>query len=121
MHTFNVIALSAAACAFLTQASPMEPKGGSYVMSAPAEVSCGNDQVISCCNTKTSTTNNGSAEGLVGIAGNVLDGVLGGSCTPLAVVGIPINKACGNNVAACCTGDQEGGLLNLQCNNLNVL
>lgn len=46
---------------------------------------CGNGQVISCCN--TNSVSNGS-DGLLGIGG-ILDGVLGGSCSPL---NIPIRK-----------------------------
>lgn len=46
---------------------------------------CGNGQVISCCN--TNSVSDGSS-GLLGIGG-VLDGLLGGSCSPL---NIPIRK-----------------------------
>ncbi|KAL5353238.1 hypothetical protein ACLOAV_001273 [Pseudogymnoascus australis] len=75
-------------------------------------VVCGNGQVISCCNQE-------KKNGL-----GLLDGLLGGNCSPLNVLGlvvpINVNKACGNNQAACCTGDQNG-LVNLQCNNINVI
>lgn len=42
---------------------------------------CGNGQVISCCNTKSVSSGSG---GLLGLGG-ALDGVLGGSCSPLNV------------------------------------
>ncbi|KFZ22730.1 hypothetical protein V502_02794 [Pseudogymnoascus sp. VKM F-4520 (FW-2644)] len=85
---------------------PTIGKGGNAV--------CGNGQVISCCNSKD------QHNGL-----NLLDGLLGGNCSPLQIpvlnlVPIPVNKACGNNQAACCTGDQNG-LVNLQCNNIGIL
>ena len=36
-------------------------------------------------------------------------------------VAIPIQKACGSNVAACCqTGDSEGNLINLEANCLAI-
>ncbi|KIW10517.1 hypothetical protein PV08_11481 [Exophiala spinifera] len=116
---FGITALTA-----ITQAIPTESKKRDlYVRTASADVSCGNDQVISCCDTNKMTSGTTHA-GIMG-AGNVLDGVLGGACSPLGVGilsgGLPVTDACGNNVAACCTGDQNGGLLNLQCNSLNVL
>ncbi|OBT66504.1 hypothetical protein VE03_03588 [Pseudogymnoascus sp. 23342-1-I1] len=85
---------------------PTIGKGGNAV--------CGNGQVISCCNSEKKQN-----------GGSLLDGLLGGNCSPLQIpvlnlVPIPVNKACGNNQAACCTGDQNG-LVNLQCNNINVL
>ncbi|KAJ9629114.1 uncharacterized protein PV06_02172 [Exophiala oligosperma] len=120
----SIIAFGIAALTAVTQAVPTEQaKRDLYVRSASADVSCGNDQVISCCNTNkaTSDSNNG---GLLGLGG-LLDGVLGGSCSPLGLgilgAGVPVTDACGNNVAACCTGDQNGGLLNLQCTTLNIL
>ncbi|KAG8414754.1 hypothetical protein J3459_014079 [Metarhizium acridum] len=74
-----------------------------------AAAQCGNHQKISCCNKGNS-------------AGTVLDGLLGGSCSPLDLtvlgIDIPISTACSNQVA-CCTGDQSG-LLNLACTNLNL-
>jgi hypothetical protein len=60
---------------------PVEPTvgpGGNAV--------CGNGQVISCCN--TNSLSNGS-DSLLGLGG-VLDGLLGGSCSPLS---IPIRKS----------------------------
>ncbi|KFY44516.1 hypothetical protein V494_01437 [Pseudogymnoascus sp. VKM F-4513 (FW-928)] len=74
---------------------------------------CGNGQVVSCCNT-------GDKAGA-----GLLDNLLGGNCSPLLIpiiglLPIQIQKACGNNQAACCTGDQNG-LVNLQCNNINVI
>ncbi|KFZ15336.1 hypothetical protein V502_05673 [Pseudogymnoascus sp. VKM F-4520 (FW-2644)] len=85
---------------------------GKEAMVGPGgNVVCGNGQVVSCCNSKD--THNGL---------NLLDGLLGGNCSPLTVpvVGVPIHKACGGNQAACCTGDQYG-LVNLQCNNIAIL
>ena len=74
---------------------------GKEAMVGPGgNVVCGNGQVVSCCNSKD--THNGL---------NVLDGLLGGNCDPLNLIGllvpINLNKACGNNQAACCTGNQN--------------
>ncbi|OAA36067.1 hydrophobin [Metarhizium rileyi] len=74
-----------------------------------AAAQCGNHQQLSCCNKGNS-------------AGTLLDGLLGGNCSPLDLsiigVGVPLSTACSNQVA-CCTGDQNG-LLNLACTNLNL-
>ena len=116
---------------------------------------CGNGQVISCCNTNSVSS---GAGGLLGLGG-ALDGVLGGSCSPLNValrksscfcslirnwrcivaILVPVEKACGDNQAACCTGDQSvsshyqfmvfveyrindpQGLVNVACTNVGVL
>jgi len=85
---------------------------------------CGNGQVISCCNTKSSS---GGSGGLLGLGG-VLDGVLGGDCNPLTIpigkpwypsyisnrtdsqivgVAVPVSQACAGNQAACCTGSES--------------
>ncbi|KHN97414.1 hydrophobin [Metarhizium album ARSEF 1941] len=74
-----------------------------------AAAQCGNHQQISCCNKGNS-------------AGTLLDGLLGGNCSPIDLsvlaITVPISTACSNQVA-CCTGDQNG-LLNLACTNLNL-
>ncbi|KFY18637.1 hypothetical protein V491_04743 [Pseudogymnoascus sp. VKM F-3775] len=74
---------------------------------------CGNGQVVSCCN---SSGDKGAG---------LLDNLLGGNCSPLSLdvlnlVPLNLNKACGNNQAACCTGNQNG-LVNLACTNINVI
>ncbi|ETN43570.1 uncharacterized protein HMPREF1541_02729 [Cyphellophora europaea CBS 101466] len=96
---------------------------------------CGNNQTISCCNSASSD----SADGLLG---GLLDGILGGNCVQIPVAGtfhfphdsfftndsftlvlgvqVPLNKACGNNIAACCQGDQNG-LVNVQCSPISLL
>jgi hypothetical protein len=41
--------------------------------------------------------------------------------TILSTVAIPIQQACGSNVAACCqTGDASGNLINLELNCLAI-
>jgi hypothetical protein len=41
--------------------------------------------------------------------------------TILPIVAIPIQQACGSNVAACCqTGDASGNLINLELNCLAI-
>ncbi|OBT47698.1 hypothetical protein VE00_02220 [Pseudogymnoascus sp. WSF 3629] len=111
--TFAVLffALGAAALPQTNNVGPtVGPKGNAQ---------CGNGQVISCCNTKSTST---GAGGLLGLGG-VLDGVLGGNCNPLTIpvvgVAVPLSQACAGNQAACCTGDQHG-LVNVQCTNVNI-
>merc|ERR1711964_100330 len=62
---------------------------------------CGNGQKIACCN---------SGEDLIGL-----------NCLSIPILAIPIQQACGSNVAACCqTGDAEGNLINLEANCLAI-
>ncbi|KAM3440687.1 hypothetical protein NHJ13734_003216 [Beauveria thailandica] len=72
--------------------------GGNFIQTlGDAAAQCGNHQQISCCNKGNS-------------AGTLLDGLLGGNCSPidLSVIAItvPITTACSNQVA-CCIGDQN--------------
>ena len=80
------------------------------------EAKCGNGQKLACCN---------SGEDLIGL--NCLSIPIRESLhlpptmqSPLTIpltVAVPIQKACGSNVAACCqTGDAEGNLINLELN-----
>jgi hypothetical protein len=88
MHTTATIAFGMAALAALAQAIPTESsKADLYVRSTSADVTCGNGQVISCCDTSTTTIgSDNTAGGLLGL-GDLLDGVLGGACSPLGVGG----------------------------------
>ena len=62
---------------------------------------CGNGQKIACCN---------SGEDLIGA-----------NCLSIPILAIPIQQACGSNVAACCqTGDASGNLINLELNCLAI-
>ncbi|KIN04348.1 hypothetical protein OIDMADRAFT_178387 [Oidiodendron maius Zn] len=123
-HTFTAIfglaSLAIAAPAPSSEPCDCEEPPKEPTVGPEGNAVCGNGQVISCCN--TNSVSNGS-DSLLGIGG-ILDGLLGGSCSPLDIpilaITIPITKACGNNQAACCTGDQSG-LVNLQCTNVNVL
>ena len=69
--------------AFAAVAMPSmnEERGGGPTVGPGGNAACGNGQVISCCNTKSVSNGSGSLLGL----GGVLDGVLGGSCSPLDV------------------------------------
>lgn len=76
--TFAVLFFALGAAALPSIGSPtVGPKGNAQ---------CGNGQVISCCNTKSTSV---GAGGLLGLGG-VLNGVLGGNCNPLT---IPIGKS----------------------------
>ncbi|KAM3443367.1 hypothetical protein MY4824_000670 [Beauveria thailandica] len=75
--------------------------GGNFIQQTlgDAAAQCGNHQQISCCSKGNS-------------AGTLLDGLLGGNCSPidLSVIGaaitVSISTACSTQVA-CCTGDQN--------------
>lgn len=121
MHASTIFAILSFALA--ATATPTGILGGGEPTVGPTgNAKCGNSQVISCCNTKS--VSNGAGH-LIGIGG-VLNGVLGGSCSPLRVavckswhrgyvlnktdrqivsVDVPVSQACAGNQAACCTGD----------------
>ena len=121
MHASTIFAILSFALA--ATATPTGILGGGEPTVGPTgNAKCGNGQVISCCNTKS--VSNG-AGGLIEIGG-VLNGVLGGSCSPLSIpvcksryhgyisnktdrqivsVDVPVSQACAGNQAACCTGD----------------
>ncbi|GAB7336401.1 hypothetical protein MBLNU13_g09119t1 [Cladosporium sp. NU13] len=66
-----------------------------------SESSCGNNQKLSCCN---------SGEDLIGA-----------NCLSVPFWGLPLQKACGSNVVACCeTGDAEGNFINIELNCLSL-
>ncbi|KIN04345.1 hypothetical protein OIDMADRAFT_143769 [Oidiodendron maius Zn] len=120
MQVPTILTLLTFAFAAVAMPSKNVERGGQPMVGPGGNAVCGNGQVISCCN--TNSVSNG-AGGLLGLGG-ALDGVLGGSCSPLNVailaVLVPVEKACGDNQAACCTGDQSG-LVNLACTNVGVL
>ncbi|KAH0844974.1 Hydrophobin-like protein MPG1 [Fonsecaea pedrosoi] len=112
MYTLILVTLAATG---VFAGVPMKARGmdsGSELTVDQASNQCGNGQVISCCNTSTSSGDVG------GLLSGSLNGLLGGSCSPIPVnvlgVQVPLQQACGNNQAACCTGDQTG-LVNVQC------
>lgn len=116
MHAPTIFAILSFAFAATATPIGIEPNGNAL---------CGNGQVVSCCNTNSVSS---GAGGLLG-SGGILDGVLGGSCSPLTIpirkfwypshisnridgqmvaFGIALDHACGNKLAvACCTGDQD--------------
>ncbi|KAG1738123.1 hydrophobin [Suillus paluster] len=76
---------------------------------------------ITCCESKTSTSNyNSAAEllGLVPVAANVAADV-GLVCSPVTVVGT--GAGCeANQEPLCCTDNKYNGLVNLGCTPINV-
>ena len=93
----SLLIASVAAVAF---AAPQGAEGGKTEVGVKSQSSapkCGNGQKIACCN---------SGEDLIGL-----------NCLSIPILAIPIQQACGSNVAACCqTGDAEGNLINLEAN-----
>lgn len=79
-----------------TSTSSMPPPESTSSNNEPpaSTVSCGNGQVISCCN--TSTRQEGTGGGLLGLGG-ILDGILGGSCSPLGVAGRSLPACAGRS------------------------
>ena len=94
----SLLIASVAAVAFAA------PQGGASdgntkvgIDSQSNEAVCGNGQKLACCN---------SGEDLIGA-----------NCLSIPILAIPIQQACGSNVAACCqTGDASGNLINLELN-----
>ena len=91
----SLIIASVAAVALAQGASDKNTKVD--VDSQSGAPKCGNGQKIACCN---------SGEDLIGL-----------NCLSVPILAIPIQQACGSNVAACCqTGDSEGNAINLEAN-----
>ncbi|KAM0703691.1 hypothetical protein Q7P35_009630 [Cladosporium inversicolor] len=98
----SLLIASVAAVAFAA------PQGGASDNNKKVEIDgqdsapiCGNGQKVACCN---------SGEDLIGL-----------NCLSIPILAIPIQKACGSNIAACCqTGDSKGNLLNLEANCLAI-
>ncbi|KAM3562180.1 hypothetical protein MY1884_001994 [Beauveria asiatica] len=96
MHQLTLIL--AATTATILASPQSRGHGGNFIQTlGDAAAQCGNHQEISCCNKGNS-------------AGTLLDGLLGGNCSPIDLgviaITVPISTACGNQVA-CCTGDQN--------------
>ena len=94
-----------AAVAISASAAPTSPPTA-YTTEADVDgqqngAQCGNGQKLSCCN---------SGGGLLGL-----------NCLSVPILGVPIQKSCGSNVAVCCqTGDSTGNLINIELNCLTI-
>ncbi|KAM0720489.1 hypothetical protein Q7P37_004625 [Cladosporium fusiforme] len=92
---------SVAAVAYAAPQGASDGKTSVDVESSANEQKCGNGQKLACCN---------SGEDLIGL-----------NCLNIPVLAVPIQKACGSNVAACCqTGSSDGNLINLEANCLSI-
>jgi len=79
------------------QAPVEEPTTEVEVSSQESAPVCGNGQELACCN---------SGEDLIGA-----------NCLSIPILAVPIQQACGSNVAACCqTGNALGNLINIELN-----
>merc|ERR1712113_814985 len=98
----SLIIASVAAFAFAAPqggASDSNTKVG--VDSQDSKAVCGNGQKLACRNT---------GEDLIGL-----------NCLSVPILAVPIQQACGSNVAACCsTGDSSGNLINLEAHCLSI-
>merc|ERR1712113_988809 len=98
----SLLIASVAAVAFAA------PQGGASdnnkkveIDSKDSKAACGNGQKLACCN---------SGEDLIGA-----------NCLSIPILAVPIQQACGSNVAACCsTGDASGNLINVEANCLAI-
>ncbi|OAL29567.1 hypothetical protein AYO22_01981 [Fonsecaea multimorphosa] len=109
MYTLLLITLAATgAFAVPTVKARGGSESGMGMTVAEAGNQCGNGQVVSCCDTSTSSLASGLLSG-------DLNGILGGSCSPipLSLVGLPVTQACVGSEAACCTGDQTCAVITL--------
>ncbi|KAK5122645.1 hypothetical protein LTR85_003908 [Meristemomyces frigidus] len=90
-----IFGLAAASMAFALPNSEQSSSGSS----SGSTTACGNDQTLACC------TSGGS------------DNLLGLNCLSVPVVGVPVQQACGSNVAACCSNNDSGAIvLDASCN-----
>lgn len=82
--SLSKFALVALATISMVAAGPIEKKetGPTY---GDVQAQCGNNQSVSCCNTQK-TGDNSANSGLLG-TGDILDGLLGGSCSQLSIPG----------------------------------
>ncbi|KAM0717725.1 hypothetical protein Q7P37_007577 [Cladosporium fusiforme] len=97
----TLLIASVAALAYAAPQGASDGKTDINVDKSSSDQKCGNGQKLSCCN---------SGEDLIGA-----------NCLNVVVLAVPIQKACGSNVAACCeTGDADGNLLNLEANCVSV-
>merc|ERR1711862_139514 len=97
----SLIIASVAAVAFAAPQGASDKNTEVKVSGQDNSPKCGNGQKIACCN---------SGEDLIGL-----------NCLSIPILAIPIQQACGSNVAACCqTGDAEGNLINLEANCLAI-
>ncbi|KAM0706203.1 hypothetical protein Q7P35_006752 [Cladosporium inversicolor] len=94
----TLIVASVAALAFAApQSGASDGNKKVEIDSQTGEAKCGNGQKVACCN---------SGEDLIGL-----------NCLSVPILAIPIQKACGSNIAACCqTGDADGNAINLEAN-----
>merc|ERR1712071_535125 len=93
----TLLIASVAAVAFASEGGNTKISGKTMASNAV----CGNGQKLACCN---------SGEDLIGA-----------NCLSIPILAIPIQQACGSNVAACCqTGDAKGNLINLELNCLSI-
>ncbi|KAI0682233.1 fungal hydrophobin-domain-containing protein [Earliella scabrosa] len=71
---------------------------------------------IQCCNTATSAQDPATAAllGLLGIAVQGVNALVGVQCDPINVIGVGAGKEC-NAQAVCCTNNNVGGLVSLGC------
>ncbi|GAB7333767.1 hypothetical protein MBLNU13_g05293t1 [Cladosporium sp. NU13] len=94
----TLIVASMAAVAFaVPQSGASDGNKKIEIDSKTNEAKCGNGSKVACCN---------SGEDLIGL-----------NCLSVPILAIPIQQACGSNVAACCpTGDADGNAINLEAN-----
>ena len=94
----TLIVASMAAVAFaVPQSGASDGNKKVEIDSKTSENACGNGSKVACCN---------SGEDLIGL-----------NCLSIPILAIPIQQACGSNVAACCpTGDASGNAINLEAN-----
>ncbi|WPG97533.1 Hydrophobin-1 [Acrodontium crateriforme] len=102
MFSKTIIALAFAATAVM--AAPGFSSGNAEGDQVTA---CGNGQKLACC----STNGDGNQSLISGL-----------NCLSVPILAVPIEKACGSNVAACCPHDPASGALVIQadCNAIPI-
>merc|ERR1712232_1279515 len=97
----TVLIASVAALAYAAPQGASDGNKDIKIDEKTGEAKCGNGQKLACCN---------SGEDLIGL-----------NCLSVPILAVPVQQACGSNVAACCSsGDNDGNLINLEANCLQI-
>ncbi|KAI0738058.1 fungal hydrophobin [Daedaleopsis nitida] len=104
MQFSRAVALAVSAMPLLAAANPIE-----------ARQNCDTGAIQCCQSTETAGSTAGSALlGLLGVAVQDLNVLLGVNCSPITVIGVGTGGSC-NAQTVCCQDNSHGGLVSIGC------
>ncbi|KIY45479.1 fungal hydrophobin [Fistulina hepatica ATCC 64428] len=114
---FVVALLAVAAAAGATTTCTLTSPGSTATSIPPSDCAVSNTQ---CCDTITTTSDPAVNVllGLLGIVVNLVDVVVGLTCTPISILSGG-NNGCSGEVV-CCEDDNFNGLIDIGCTPINV-